>query len=153
MTKYDPIYLTPFTISGRNKKHRLNAHASERQSHIARLHDLLIHLLSSAPSSENYIRAIRAWRYLAQCREIQMDSLLPLGAKLFSIQCLEGRDGIEENAIRNEKKADWLKWCQEDREEQVEKFNEYILALIAARQSQFAFNELKKCVIPLSLRN
>ena len=49
----------------------------------------------------------------------------------------------EEERERNDRKADWLKFVQEGKVEKVEKFNEYILALVAAGRTQFALDELE----------
>lgn len=62
------------------------------------------------------------------------------------IERIRGRgfeEGEEEERERNDRKADWLKFVQEGKVEKVEKFNEYILALVAAGRSKFALDELE----------
>ncbi|GAA5981001.1 hypothetical protein JCM11641_001426 [Rhodosporidiobolus odoratus] len=121
----------------------LNPLISARNAHITRLYNLLLHLLSSPPSPHTSTQIIRAWRALAGCREVHIATLWRVGAAVIErTRREEGEDNDEEYQERASKKADWLKFCQDGREDRVEKFLEYVLALVAAGRVEFAVDEL-----------
>ncbi|GAA5916452.1 hypothetical protein JCM5296_006568 [Sporobolomyces johnsonii] len=120
--------------------------SSNRSAHIVRLYNILLHLLSLPPSFDNSTRSLRAWRALARCKEVHLGALWRLGSAV--IERTRARndrdeDDEEEQRWRSDRKADWLKFCQEGRIDKVDKFNEYILALVAAGRAQYALDELE----------
>jgi len=136
---HNPRYLIP---SGPSNS--LGPLTSNRNAHITRLYSILIHLLSLPPSFQTSTRLLRAWRALAGCKEVHLGVLWRTGSAV--IERIRGRgfeEGEEEERERNDRKADWLKFVQEGKVEKVEKFNEYILALVAAGRSKFALDELE----------
>lgn len=53
-------------------------------------------------------------------------------------------DEVEERRRdRNQRKGDWLKFVQEGKLEKVDKFHEYVLAVVAAGNPRFGFDELE----------
>ncbi|BGP26380.1 proteophosphoglycan ppg4 [Rhodotorula toruloides] len=118
---------------------------STRKGHIVRLYNILTHLLTLAPSPETSVRTVRAWRALASCKEVHLSVLWRTGAAVIERMRVEGGeadDGDDEQRWRARQRAEWLKYCQEGRVDRVDKFNEYILALVAAGRSEFALDEL-----------
>ncbi|GAA5961802.1 hypothetical protein JCM21900_003314 [Sporobolomyces salmonicolor] len=118
---------------------------SNRSAHIVRLYNILLHLLSLPPSFDNSTRSLRAWRALARCKEVHLDALWRLGSAVIDrTRTRNDRDeDDEEQRWRSDRKADWLKFCQEGRIDKVGKFEEYILALVAAGRAQYALDELE----------
>jgi len=137
---HNPRYLIP---PGPNNT--LRPLISNRNAHINRLYSILVHLLSLPPSFQTSTRLLRAWRALAGCKEVHVGVLWRTGTAV--IERIRGRgfeeDDEEEERERNDRKADWLKFVQEGKVEKVEKFNEYILTLVAAGRTQFALDELE----------
>ncbi|BGP18450.1 hypothetical protein JCM10213_003183 [Rhodosporidiobolus nylandii] len=120
---------------------------SARSAHITRLYTLLLHLLSLPPSPRVSGQAVRAWRALASCREVHLAVLWRVGGAVIDRLRSEGEGGEgeedeEEQRERAGKRAEWLKFCQEGREERVDKFHEYCLALVAQGRVEFAVDEL-----------
>ncbi|GAA5874399.1 hypothetical protein JCM3774_005026 [Rhodotorula dairenensis] len=125
---------------------------SNRNAHIVRLYSLVVHLVSLPPSSQTSVRLVRAWRALAACREVHLGVLWRLGAAVLE-QTREGGgrdDGSEEEEEggseaareRADRRAEWLKSCQEGLLDRVDKFAEYALALVAAGRIESALDEL-----------
>ncbi|GAA5987937.1 hypothetical protein JCM5350_006780 [Sporobolomyces pararoseus] len=129
--------------------HSVNPLTSNRSAHITRLYSILLHLLSLPPSYSNSTRLLRAWRALAGCKEVHLGVLWRTGTAV--IERIRGRgsdegdseEEEEERKDRNQRKADWLKFVQEGKLEKVDKFNEYILALVAAGNARFGLDELE----------
>ncbi|GAA5847868.1 hypothetical protein JCM3766R1_001213 [Sporobolomyces carnicolor] len=119
--------------------HTVNPLTSNRHGHVARLYSIVTHLLSLAPSPETSTRLVRAWRALAACKEVHVGVLWRTGTAV--IERADGRD--DDGDATGHAKADWLKFVQEGKLEKVDKFHEYILALVAAGQSQFGLDELE----------
>ncbi|GAA5837376.1 hypothetical protein JCM11251_002094 [Rhodosporidiobolus azoricus] len=119
---------------------------STRAAHITRLYNLLIHLLSLPPTPRTTTQTIRAWRALAGCREVHLATLWRVGAAVIEQSRAGGafdeEDEEEERRERAARKAEWLKFCQEGREDKVDKFHEYVLALVAAGRAESALDEL-----------
>jgi hypothetical protein len=129
-------------------KARLQPIFSIRHSHVLRLHDILLHLLSLPPSHTNSVQSLRAWRALAKCKEIDLPVLYKIGAKVLERTREaedEDQDGDEEKAWRSGRKAEWLKWSQEGKLDKVDKFIEYVLSLAAAGRARHALDELERC--------
>ena len=132
--------------------HSVNPLTSNRSAHITRLYSILLHLLSLPPSYSNSTRLLRAWRALAGCKEVHLGVLWRTGTAV--IERIRGRgsdegdseEEEEERKDRNQRKADWLKFVQEGKLEKVDKFNEYILALVAAGNARFGLDELESLV-------
>lgn len=128
---------------------------SNRNAHIVRLYSILVHLVSLPPSPHTSVRLVRAWRALAACKEVHLGVLWRLGAAVLE----QTRDGSEHQGEddeddeaaqeRAERRAEWLKSCQEGLLDRVDKFAEYALALVAAGRIDFALDELDGCVLPL----
>ncbi|GAA6010673.1 hypothetical protein JCM10207_007799 [Rhodosporidiobolus poonsookiae] len=120
---------------------------SQRNAHIVRLYNLLVHLLSLPPTSSTSTQSVRAWRALASCREVHLATLWRLGSAVLEHtrerSAEDDEDGEEEQRWRARRRADWLKVCQEGREDKVDKFAEYALALVAAGRPEFALDELE----------
>lgn len=127
--------------------HTVNPLTSNRHGHVARLYSIVSHLLSLAPSPETSTRLVRAWRALAACKEVHVGVLWRTGTAV--IERADGRD--DDGDATGHAKADWLKFVQEGKLEKVDKFHEYILALVAAGQSQFGLDELESFAFFLSL--
>ncbi|GJN92563.1 hypothetical protein Rhopal_005593-T1 [Rhodotorula paludigena] len=127
----------------------LSALQSVRSAHILRLHALVEHLVSLAPSAQTSVRAVRAWRALCACREVHLSVLWQLGAAVLDRMREsadrgggdEDDDG-EEERWRANRRAEWLRFCQEGTVDRVAKFSEYCLALVAAGRADFALDEL-----------
>ncbi|GAA5921902.1 hypothetical protein JCM3775_003407 [Rhodotorula graminis] len=128
--------------------------ASNRNAHITRLYNLVVHLVSLAPSPATHTRTVRAWRALAQCREVHLSVLWSLGAAIIdraregaAARGSPGADGLvdddDEAQWRAGQRAEWLRFNQEGVLDRVSKFNEYILALVAAGRAEFALDELE----------
>ncbi|GAA5985921.1 hypothetical protein JCM10908_006332 [Rhodotorula pacifica] len=124
---------------------------SNRNAHIVRLYSILVHLVSLPPSPTTSVRLVRAWRALAACREVHLGVLWRLGAavleqtreaSLYPIEEDEEDTGGEQAQERAERRAEWLKSCQEGLLDRVDKFAEYALALVAAGRIEFALDEL-----------
>lgn len=119
---------------------------SIRHTHILHLHDLLLHLLSLPPSYENSVRTLRTWRCLAKIKEIEIGAMWMLGCSVLDRTREEDAgqedDGEEEKAWRNARKAEWLLKCQADKLNKLDKFQEYILCLVAAGRATHALDEL-----------
>ncbi|GAA5908550.1 hypothetical protein JCM6882_001297 [Rhodosporidiobolus microsporus] len=120
---------------------------STRAAHITRLYNLLLHLLSLPPSPRTTTQTVRAWRALAGCREVHLATLWRVGAAVIERSREGGAfddedDEEEERRERAARRAEWLKFCQEGREEKVDKFHEYVLALVASGRVEFALDEL-----------
>lgn len=134
----------------------LSALQSVRSAHILRLHALVEHLVSLAPSAQTSVRAVRAWRALCACREVHLSVLWQLGAAVLDRMREsadrgggdEDDDG-EEERWRANRRAEWLRFCQEGTVDRVAKFSEYCLALVAAGRADFALDELDSCVLSL----
>ena len=138
---------------------------SNRNAHIVRLYSILVHLVSLPPSPRTSVRLVRAWRALAACKEVHLGVLWRLGAAVLE----QTRDGSEPSHAedaeddkaaqeRAERRAEWLKSCQEGLLDRVDKFAEYALALVAAGRIDFALDELDACAfaslfLPLHSRN
>ncbi|POY70688.1 hypothetical protein BMF94_6302 [Rhodotorula taiwanensis] len=129
----------------------LNPLASNRNAHIVRLYSVLVHLVSLPPSPTTSVQLVRAWRALAGCREVHLGVLWRLGAAVIdrtrdSVGSGETArdDGDDDDARqeRAERRAEWLKACQEGLVDRVDKFGEYALALVAAGRIDFALDEL-----------
>lgn len=133
---------------------------SSRNAHVARLYDLVRHLVSLPPSPATHTRTVRAWRALAQCREVHLSVLWHLGAAIIertreggswqrggSGRAHDGDDGDNDDEARWRagQRAEWLKFNQEGAHDRVLKFNEYCLALVAAGRAEFALDELERC--------
>lgn len=129
---------------------------SNRNAHIVRLYSILVHLVSLPPSPATSVRLVRAWRALAACKEVHLGVLWRLGAAVLE----QTRDGSERSHPREdededdeaaqgraERRAEWLKSCQEGLLDRVDKFAEYALALVAAGRIDFALDELDGCVL------
>ncbi|TNY22921.1 Proteophosphoglycan ppg4 [Rhodotorula diobovata] len=131
---------------------------SSRNAHVARLYDLVRHLVSLPPSPATHTRTVRAWRALAQCREVHLSVLWHLGAAIIertreggswqrggSGRAHDGDDGDNDDEARWRagQRAEWLKFNQEGAHDRVLKFNEYCLALVAAGRAEFALDELE----------
>ncbi|GAA5909479.1 hypothetical protein JCM8208_006538 [Rhodotorula glutinis] len=127
--------------------------ASNRNAHITRLYNLVVHLVSLPPSPATHARTVRAWRALAQCREVHLSVLWSLGAAIID-RTREGAaaasrgddddgDDDDEAQWRAGQRAEWLRFNQEGALDRVTKFNEYILALVAAGRAEFALDELE----------
>ncbi|GAA5840615.1 hypothetical protein JCM9279_007381 [Rhodotorula babjevae] len=130
--------------------------SSNRNAHITRLYDLVVHLVSLPPSPATHTRTVRAWRALAQCREVHLSVLWSLGAAIIDrtregaaaasrASPAEGDDGEDDDEAqwRAGQRAEWLRFNQEGAHDRVSKFNEYILALVAAGRAEFALDELE----------
>ncbi|GAA5897258.1 uncharacterized protein JCM6883_006633 [Sporobolomyces salmoneus] len=120
----------------------INPLLSNRSAHITRLYSILLHLLSLEPSYSNSTRLLRTWRALAGCKEVHLGVLWRTGTAVLERMRGRGEEEDEEEE-REQRKADWLKFVQEGKLEKIDKFNEYILALVAAGNAQFALDELE----------
>lgn len=118
----------------------LNPSASLRHAHVLRLHDLLNHLVSLPLSYANSTRALRAWRALAKCKEVDIGALWRLGSKV--VERMADGEGEEDREDQMARKAAWVKACQDNRLAKVDKTNEYVLALVAAGRPKQALDEL-----------
>jgi hypothetical protein len=130
---------------------------SNRNAHIVRLYSILVHLVSLPPSPPTSVRLVRAWRALAACKEVHLGVLWRLGAAVLEqtrdgSEPLHREDDEDDEAAqeRAERRAEWLKSCQEGLLDRVDKFAEYALALVAAGRIDFALDELDGCALPLS---
>ncbi|GAA5960333.1 hypothetical protein JCM8115_001145 [Rhodotorula mucilaginosa] len=122
---------------------------SNRNAHIVRLYSILVHLVSLPPSPPTSVRLVRAWRALAACKEVHLGVLWRLGAAVLEqtrdgSEPLHREDDEDDEAAqeRAERRAEWLKSCQEGLLDRVDKFAEYALALVAAGRIDFALDEL-----------
>lgn len=129
----------------------LNPLASNRNAHIVRLYSVLVHLVSLPPSPTTSVQLVRAWRALAGCREVHLGVLWRLGAAVidrtrdsvgFGETARDDGDDDDARQERAERRAEWLKACQEGLVDRVDKFGEYALALVAAGRIDFALDEL-----------
>ncbi|GAA5940762.1 uncharacterized protein JCM15063_006354 [Sporobolomyces koalae] len=124
--------------------HSVNPLTSNRNAHITRLYSILVHLLSLPPSRETSRRIVRAWRALAGCKEVHLNVMWRTGtAVLARIRSSDDDDDHEVESERNDERADWLKFVQEGKIDKVDKFHEYILALVATGRIRFALDELE----------
>lgn len=114
-----------------------------RHAHLLRLYNLLLHLLSLPPSRQTTIRTLRAWRALAGCREIELDGLWAVGAKV-----LDRVEGEQDEEEAGERRVDWLRTCQDSKVDQEGKFVELVLGLIAIGRAREALGELDGLVAP-----
>ncbi|GAA5865195.1 hypothetical protein JCM8547_008310 [Rhodosporidiobolus lusitaniae] len=124
--------------------HAVNPLTSFRSSHVVRLYNLLLHLLTLPPSPRTSTQIVRAWRALAACREVHLMVLWRVGAAVID-RTREGREDEDDEDARKDRanqRAEWLKFCQDGKEERVDKFHEYCLALVAAGKVDFALDEL-----------
>ncbi|GAA6016283.1 hypothetical protein JCM11491_006802 [Sporobolomyces phaffii] len=126
--------------------HSVNPLTSNRHAHLTRLYSVVVHLLSLAPSYATSTRLLRAWRALAGCKEVHLGVLWRTGTAV--LERMRGRNGDDDDdadaaADRHQRQADWLKFVQEGQIDKVDKFNEYILALVAAGSARFALDELE----------
>jgi len=108
-----------------------------RHAHLLRLYNLLLHLVSLPPSPETNMRTLRAWRALASCREIELDALWAVGAKV--LDRIEG--GVEAEKA-GERRLNWLRSCQDSKVDQEQKFIEVVLGLIGVGRASEALEEL-----------
>lgn len=133
-----PVSQPPPTSSIRHR-HPFSLRASHgpRHAHLLRVYNLLLHLLTLPPSAVNTTRALRAWRVLAACREIELDGLWAVGAKL-----LDRLDGEADGEEVTEARVEWLGACQDSKVDQNSKFQEFILALIQVGRPKQAMEEL-----------
>ncbi|KAI5481401.1 hypothetical protein MNV49_004157 [Pseudohyphozyma bogoriensis] len=144
-TFYAPIHSLQLTSLSTAPTYLLPT--SARHSHILRLHDLLHHLLSLPPTYATSVRAVRAWRALASCKEVDVAVLWRLGVKALQqgrgAEREEEDDGEEDEAHeeRERLKAAWIKRCQNGTKDRVDKFVEYIIALVAAGRTTYALEE------------
>lgn len=124
----------------------LQASFSQRHALVLRLHDVLCHLLSLPSSYNNSRRELRAFRILAQCKEVDFAALWKVGAKVLERAREDDLEGEEEEQWRFGRKADWLKRCQEGKVDKVDKFLEYSLSLVAAGRHRYALEDLETLV-------
>lgn len=122
----------------------LQASFSQRHALVLRLHDVLRHLISLPCSYDNSRRELRAFRILAQCKEVDFAALWRVGAKVLErSREEEGDEGEEEEQSRFNRKAEWLRRCQEGKVDKVDTFLEYALSLAAAGRHRYALEELE----------
>lgn len=133
-----PLSQPPSTSSIRSRhSFVLRPSHGPRHAHLLRLYTLLLHLLTLPPSRGTTHRTLRAWRALAACREIELDALWSLGAKI-----LDRREGpaMEENP--GERRVEWLRAAQDSKVDQEQKFVELVLGMIAVGRPRQALDEL-----------
>lgn len=148
---------------------KLNSNFSNKHFHLLRLIDLLNHLLTLPSNYSNSIKLIRNWRLLANFNEIELNSFWRFGNKILDkireedeVQVVRDDDASDENEVlrivddedkeeqeeeeklwRNNKKSEWLKLVQGNSIDKLDKFNDYILTLIASKKLGYAMEELE----------
>ncbi|GAA6062656.1 hypothetical protein JCM10212_000556 [Sporobolomyces blumeae] len=130
--------------------HSVSPLTSLRTAHETRLVNLVVHLASLPPSYPTSVRLVRAWRLLSTCREVHFGMLWRVGAAIIDRTRSRSEDMSDDDddrdereRERNDRKADWFKHCQQGKLDKVDKFLEYVLALVASGRSRFALDELE----------
>lgn len=79
-----------------------------KQAHIVRLTSLLQHLLTLPPSPTTSLQALKAWRLLSQCKEVNLTSIYSLGLKVLSVNGGNRLEWIERSGIGSVDKCKML---------------------------------------------
>ncbi|SGY64130.1 BQ5605_C007g04873 [Microbotryum silenes-dioicae] len=136
---------------------------SIRHAHMLRLHDVLLHLLSLAPSRTNSEQCLRAWYLLAQCHQLDLTSLYRLGGLVLARSGVvdtetssHGHDERDDDDEEDERvkrvarmRAEWYKanltsgTQRDDATHKIDRLEEFVLALASSGQSALALEELQ----------
>ncbi|SCZ88932.1 BZ3500_MvSof-1268-A1-R1_Chr1-1g00834 [Microbotryum saponariae] len=137
---------------------------SIHHAHVLRLHDVLLHLLSLAPSRTNSEQCLRAWYLLAQCHQLDLTSLYRLGGLVLarsgvvdtdpSAHGHDERDDDDDEEDERVKRvarmrAEWYKanltsgTQRDDATHKIDRLQEFVLSLASSGQSALALEELQ----------
>ncbi|KDE03338.1 hypothetical protein MVLG_06181 [Microbotryum lychnidis-dioicae p1A1 Lamole] len=138
---------------------------SIRHAHMLRLHDVLLHLLSLAPSRTNSEQCLRAWYLLAQCHQLDLTSLYRLGGLVLARSGVvdtetsshghderdDDDDDEEDERVKRvaRMRAEWYKanltsgTQRDDATHKIDRLEEFVLALASSGQSALALEELQ----------
>ncbi|KAM0790795.1 hypothetical protein ACM66B_004643 [Microbotryomycetes sp. NB124-2] len=133
--------------------------SSVYHGHVMRMYDVLMLLLSQPPSQRNSMQSLRAWRCLAQCKEIDLRALYLVGASILERSRLhedastneaDSDDDDDDHEARQERsrrahlaRAEWLKFTHAGKWQQTDKLAEWIMSLAAGGKIETAIDELE----------